>query len=73
MSPEDWETARRTVEIIDRHGVLAAVNQQMRWEPGVRATKDLITRGLLGDLFPGCVRGTDVVPDAGHERRDWAS
>lgn len=48
---EDDETARRTVAAIDRHGVLAAVNQQMRWEPGVRATMDLISRGLLGELF----------------------
>lgn len=48
---EDYETARRTVEVIDRHGVLAAVNQQMRWEPGVRATQDLMARGWLGEVF----------------------
>ncbi len=48
---EDWDTARETVALIDRHGVSAAVTQQMRWEPGIRATHDLIERGLLGELF----------------------
>ncbi len=48
---EDYETARRTVAVVDRHGVLAAVNQQMRWEPGVRATQDLMGRGWLGEVF----------------------
>ncbi|MDP6112867.1 MAG: Gfo/Idh/MocA family oxidoreductase [Planctomycetota bacterium] len=48
---EDWDSALKTVEVIDRYGVHAAVNQQMRWEPGVRASKDLLDRGLLGELF----------------------
>ena len=48
---EDLETARRTVELIERTGVVAAVNHQMRWEPGVRATRTLIERGDLGEIF----------------------
>ncbi|MBI2190435.1 MAG: Gfo/Idh/MocA family oxidoreductase [Planctomycetes bacterium] len=48
---EDLDTARRTIEVLDRHRVIAAVNQQMRWEPGVRATRDLLDQGHLGDLF----------------------
>ena len=48
---EDFQTAVNTVELIDRHGVAAAVNQQMRWEPGVRASKTLLDRGELGELF----------------------
>jgi predicted dehydrogenase len=48
---EDWNTALQTVKVIDQYGVIAAVNQQMRWEPGVRATKDLINRSWLGELF----------------------
>ncbi|MEE2657329.1 MAG: Gfo/Idh/MocA family oxidoreductase [Candidatus Latescibacterota bacterium] len=48
---EDYETAQRTVEIIDGHGVIAAVNQQMRWEPGVRMSHHLHKQGALGELF----------------------
>ena len=48
---EDLETAGRIVDVIDRHGVVAAVNQQMRWEPGVRATKELLKSGWLGEPF----------------------
>lgn len=48
---EDLDTARRTVQVLERHQVLAAVNQQMRWEPGVRACRDLMDRGLLGEVF----------------------
>lgn len=48
---EDLETARRTVALLEAHQVLAAVNQQLRWEPGVRACRDLIGRGLLGEVF----------------------
>ncbi|MBI2501687.1 MAG: Gfo/Idh/MocA family oxidoreductase [Candidatus Latescibacteria bacterium] len=48
---ENLETARRTVQVLERHQVLAAVNQQMRWEPGVRACRDLMDQGLLGEVF----------------------
>ena len=48
---EDLETARRTAQLIESHGVAAAVNQQMRWEPGVRAARTLIERGEIGQLF----------------------
>jgi predicted dehydrogenase len=48
---EDLDTARRTVKMLEERRVLAAVNQQMRWEPGVRACRDLMARGLLGEVF----------------------
>ncbi|MCC7264776.1 MAG: Gfo/Idh/MocA family oxidoreductase [Candidatus Latescibacteria bacterium] len=48
---EDLETARRTVALLESHRVLAAVNQQLRWDPGVRACSDLIGRGLLGEVY----------------------
>jgi predicted dehydrogenase len=48
---EDLETARQTVELIERAGVVAAVNHQMRWEPGVRAARTLIERGDLGEIY----------------------
>jgi predicted dehydrogenase len=48
---EDWQTAERTVAQIRAHGVQAAVNQQMRWEPGVRACRHLLAAGDLGELY----------------------
>ena len=48
---EDLETAMATAEIIEQAGVMAAVNQQMRWEPGVRAAQTLAVRGDLGEVF----------------------
>ena len=48
---EDYDTAAQTVEVIEASGITAAVNQQMRWEPGVRASKTLLDRGDLGELF----------------------
>lgn len=48
---EDWETALATVAEIDRCGVRAAVNQQLRWMPAVHATRNLIERGELGDAY----------------------
>ncbi len=48
---EDWQTALDTVATIRRAGVQAAVNQQMRWEPGVRVSRQLFEAGALGELF----------------------
>ncbi len=48
---ESMETARATVDVIEQSGVVAAVNQQMRWEPGVRAAQALAARGDLGEVF----------------------
>ncbi len=48
---EDLETARATVDVIEQSGVVAAVNQQMRWEPGVRAAQTLAASGDLGEVF----------------------
>jgi len=48
---EDWQTAKDTVAQIRASGVLAAVNQQMRWEPGVRACRHLLASGALGELY----------------------
>ncbi|MFT5376076.1 MAG: putative dehydrogenase [Candidatus Latescibacterota bacterium] len=48
---EDWQTAVDTVAQIRANGTLAAVNQQMRWEPGVRACRNLLASGQLGELY----------------------
>ncbi|HZS90178.1 MAG TPA: Gfo/Idh/MocA family oxidoreductase [Chloroflexota bacterium] len=38
-------------EAVKRHGIVAAVNQQARWMPAAVATRDLIRRGLLGEVY----------------------
>lgn len=48
---ESMESAYATVDVIERSGVVAAVNQQMRWEPGVRTAQALAARGDLGEVF----------------------
>lgn len=46
----DYETALREVETAEAAGVLLAVNQQMRWDAGIAASRDLISRGVLGSV-----------------------
>ncbi len=48
---EDWETVMRIVRRIRSGAKPAAVNQQMRWEPGVRACRRLLDSGALGTLY----------------------
>jgi predicted dehydrogenase len=44
----DYGTAVAEVEDAEAAGVLLAVNQQMRWDAGVAAARDLVRRGVLG-------------------------
>jgi predicted dehydrogenase len=46
MNPAE---ARECVELCERAGVLLAVNQNMRFDQSVRALKDLLRRGWLGE------------------------
>ncbi len=45
----DYATALRLVEACDRGGIVLAVNQNMRYDQSIRALKDLLRRGDLGD------------------------
>jgi predicted dehydrogenase len=47
----DYATALAEVETAEAAGVLLAVNQQMRWDAGIAASRDLIERGAIGDVF----------------------
>ncbi len=40
--------AIKVVQAAKRAGVKQAVNHQMRWDAGIRASKDLICRGIIG-------------------------
>jgi hypothetical protein len=45
----DYATARNVVELCSKAGVTLAVNQNMRYDQSIRALKDLLSRGLLGE------------------------
>jgi predicted dehydrogenase len=45
----DYQQARQIVTLCEDAGVLLAVNQNMRYDQSVRACRDLLERGLLGD------------------------
>lgn len=45
---ENYADARQIVEICSSAGIKAASNQQMRWSPGIQASRSIIKRGWLG-------------------------
>jgi predicted dehydrogenase len=45
----DYRQAQRIVQMCQGAGITLAVNQNMRWDQSIRACKDLLGRGLLGD------------------------
>jgi predicted dehydrogenase len=49
----EWDTARSLVEEAEAAGVRLAVNQQMRWEPVIRATRLLLDAGHYGEATGG--------------------
>jgi predicted dehydrogenase len=48
---EDLRTALAIVRTVEAAGVIAAVNQQARWMPAALAMRNLIERGLLGEIY----------------------
>lgn len=45
----NYDEARRAVELCERAGITLAVNQNMRFDQSIRALKDLLGRGWLGE------------------------
>ncbi|HZN59066.1 MAG TPA: Gfo/Idh/MocA family oxidoreductase [Planctomycetota bacterium] len=45
----DYPTAARLVKACEDAGIVLAVNQNMRHDPSIRALKDLLGRGVLGE------------------------
>jgi predicted dehydrogenase len=59
---ENFADARTLVEVCRAAGARAAVNQQMRWAPGIRASREVIRRGWLGPLVQGTVQVNVLTP-----------
>lgn len=45
----DYAEAKQIVQLCARAGITLGVNQNMRYDQSIRACKDLLSRGLLGD------------------------
>jgi predicted dehydrogenase len=45
---DTWADAVKIVELAKQAGVKQAINQQMRWDAGIRASKNLIMEGVIG-------------------------
>jgi predicted dehydrogenase len=61
---EEYGKAVRNVELAERAGVKIAVNQQMRWDAGIRCARILIDDGWLGTPTYACVQV--------HCKTDWS-
>jgi len=48
---EDLPAALTILAAVEGAGIVAAVNQQARWMPAALAARDLIERGLLGEVY----------------------
>lgn len=53
---ETYEQAKELVEVIASHGIKAAVNQQMRWSPGIQASRSIMERGWLGEPLQAAIQ-----------------
>lgn len=58
----DYATAIGEVETAEDAGVTLAVNHQMRWDAGVAASRDLIARGVLGQVAEAQIQLANVTP-----------
>lgn len=53
---DDYSSAVRIVELAKDASVKLAVNQQMRWSPGIRCAKQLLERGWVGAPCYGTIQ-----------------
>ena len=58
----DYETALAEVETAEAAGVLLAVNHQMRWDAAVAASRDLIERGVIGEVAQAQIQVSVATP-----------
>ncbi|WP_168122837.1 Gfo/Idh/MocA family oxidoreductase [Paenibacillus sp. HB172176] len=53
---ENYRDAVRIAELCEQGGVKGAINQQMRWAPGIRASHSIIQQGWLGELTQATIQ-----------------
>jgi len=58
----DFNEAKKIVELGERAGLKQAINQQMRWDAGIAASNDLISRGFIGKPAAAEINVTTETP-----------
>lgn len=53
---ETYGEAREIARICREAGVKAASNQQMRWAPGIQASREAVRQGWIGDPYQGAIQ-----------------
>jgi predicted dehydrogenase len=53
---ESFEEAKRIAEAVKTAGVKGAVNQQMRWSPGIRASRAIVNNGWIGEVTQASIQ-----------------
>lgn len=53
---ESFPEAKRIADAVEKAGVKGAVNQQMRWSPGIRASRNIVERGWIGDILQASIQ-----------------
>jgi predicted dehydrogenase len=62
---DSYTSAKSIVDMCEAAGVKGAINQQMRWTPGIRASHTMIQRGWLGELIQATIQ-VNVDQDFSH-------
>lgn len=52
---ENYADAKKIVKLVEQGGIKGAINQQMRYAPGISASKSIINRGWMGELTQATV------------------
>ncbi|MBT2757792.1 Gfo/Idh/MocA family oxidoreductase [Mesobacillus foraminis] len=53
---ESYEDAKRIADTVTAAGVKGAVNQQMRWSPGIKASQLIVQNGWLGEVTQASIQ-----------------
>jgi predicted dehydrogenase len=53
---ESYIDAKRIVKACEAAGIKGAVNQQLRWAPGIRASRTIIQKGWLGEITQATIQ-----------------
>ncbi|GGD66565.1 Gfo/Idh/MocA family protein [Paenibacillus nasutitermitis] len=59
---ESYQEAAEIVDLCASAGIKAASNQQMRWSPGIGASRDLIKRNLIGTPLQATIQVNVLTP-----------
>lgn len=59
---QNFDEAKRIVELAREAGVKQAINHQMRWDAGIRASKNLIEQGVIGQPTDSQIQVSVLTP-----------